>query len=116
MYTHLDLIFDQLDTLQGLLQRDSHTLHDWVKAHLSGWDQDDYHTLLRHIESLGGDINHLGTGTSNESLRTRLYDIREFAAMLLNTQHLATVQEEQLRSIHFTSADLLDIVDEITQT
>jgi hypothetical protein len=116
MYTHLDLIFDQLDTLQELLQRESRALNSWVAAQLNGWDQDDYHTLIQQIDSVGGDMSPPWAGTANGTLRTQLFDIREFAAVLLNTQHLASAQEAQLRSIHLTSADLLDIVDQIAQT
>ena len=109
MQTHLDLICEQLDTLVNLLQRELRLLHGWVDKHLDGWHQDDYQTLNQYIETIATDFVALPHG----DLRTRLYDIREFAAVLLHSQNLAPAQQEQLQLIHLTSADLLDIVEEI---
>lgn len=113
MQTHLDLIFEQLDTLLDLLQRQSRSLHAWADKHLSDWHQEDYHSLVDQVEHVSGEMSSLWEVPPSSALRTRLFDIREFASLLLNTQTLAPTQEEQLRLIYLTSADLLDIVDEI---
>ena len=109
METHLDLICEQLDTLLNLLQRESRLLHDWVDTHLENWDQDDYQSLIQRVETIAADFIVL----PQEDLHTQLYDIREFAAVLLHSQNLDRAQQEQLQLIHLTSADLLDIVEEI---
>ena len=109
MQTHLDLICEQLDTLVTLLQRESRMLHDWAGTHLKDWSRDDYDTLTHDVEQLTTEF----TALTNGDLSTRLYDIREFASVLLHNQNLAPVQHNRLQFIYLTSADLLDIVEEI---
>jgi hypothetical protein len=122
MATHMDLILEQLDTLVELLLRESKNLQHWVDEDLSDWRQDDYYTLVYHIDNLTShfaDIrDDLLPGTSATIAGNRLggglRDIREFSAVMLDNHDLSATQSDQLHLIHMTSADLADIVREIT--
>ena len=122
MQTHLDLIYEQLDTLVSLLDRQSRGLQDWVGEDLNICYRDDYHMLVYYIDDLNTRLaamwDHLlrsdESGLAESLLSAALRDIYNLSAALLYNHELTGIQEQQLRSIHLTSGDILDIVEEIT--
>jgi hypothetical protein len=122
MQTHLDLIYEQLDTLVKLLLRESENLKHWVDEELSDWRQDDYFSLVYEIDSLTGSFAQVMDDLLPESpaamvginLSAALQNIREFSALMLDHHDFPPEQAAHLTLIHNTSADLVDIVHEIT--